>query len=552
MTLQEMILALVRHWKLIVLGAVLTGGAALGFSLMQTPTYEAEATVAMSQNRVSVNLGSQKDQQQLKSMSKEQAALMLRRSQDLESRRKALVNLVTSSAVAKDVYQQLSDRLPEGMEGPSDLLGIVEGSNDGDAILISVTHPDPQLASSVANAWGEAYEAHINSIFGRTSLKPEVVRKETKRAKAEYQSAQQELEQFLAENRINEIKRKIEEKKAILSSLTKAKKRSVEAVVNAEIEARSEIVSTYVKTQLQNLIKPFQKEQQDRLQKLSDDYATRRRLKDLVASANSLRKQLQTSNAAAVGATSSLPILLMKIRATTGKIPGNLELSLSSSQLSGKRKDQIQSLSALIKSLRTRIQRLDKSIRQRSSQLLKNKGYEFINAEIAESLEGKIASKEENLLAQVANSVSKQVLQLQGLEEVPSYSTATKPLSQAVTKLENQIDQLESQIESEQARKKNLTRARDLAWEQFKTLSTKRAETDIASSITGTEVRFASPALPPSSPTGPSTRLNTLLGGFVGLILMMGLALVVEHPAVRELRSGAASDDEDPDSPQTE
>lgn len=233
----------------------------------------------------------------------------------------------------------------------------------------------------------------------------------------------------------------------------------------------------------------------------------------------------------------------------SGNSGAPFEVSLNSlEQIDSNPDDMLKDLDALVEALQGRIDELNRSIDRRSRELLENKDYEFVNAEIAQTLEGNITDKDENLLGQVANSVSRQVLQLQGLEEVPNYSTATKPLSQAVTKLEDEIDQLESELEAERARKKDLMRARDLAWKQYDTLATKLSETDVTSSITGTEVRFASSALPPSDPTGPSTRLNTLLGGFVGFILMMGLALVWEHPAIRELRRPSEGEPDEPQS----
>jgi uncharacterized protein involved in exopolysaccharide biosynthesis len=135
-----------------------------------------------------------------------------------------------------------------------------------------------------------------------------------------------------------------------------------------------------------------------------------------------------------------------------------------------------------------------------------------------------------NPLAASAQAVSERLLQLQGLEDIPTYTAAAKPLAEAIDKLDKEINALQAQLESEQARKKELVRARDLAWEKYNTLANKVAEVDVASAITGTEVRFAKPAFVPEEPVSPKKALNALLGFFAGLVLAMGFVLLKEHP----------------------
>ena len=131
--MQEMILALMRRWKLIVFGAVFTGAVALGASFLVPPAYEAVATVAMARTTVTVNFDPR-----LKTTSEEEALFLLRRSQDVEGRRKALATLVKNAAIAQRVLDQLKDRLPEELQEPSALLKMVEGKAEGDAIRIQV------------------------------------------------------------------------------------------------------------------------------------------------------------------------------------------------------------------------------------------------------------------------------------------------------------------------------------------------------------------------------------------------------------------------------
>ncbi len=618
MTLQEMVLVLMRRWKLIVFGAVLTGAVALGISFLTPPTYEAVATVAMARTTVTVNFDPR-----VKLTPEEEAMFLLRQRQDVEARRKALVALVQNAAIAQRVLQQLRDRLPQELQEPGELLKQVEGRAEGDAIQIRVKGRDPGLAAEMANAWAAEYEKHVNGVYGNTAaVGMENVVREAERAKGEYEQMQRALEAFLAENRVNEITRQIEEKNAIVTSLLQGKKDAIAAVVNAQVQARSEIVSTYIRTQLENFIHPFEKEQEDRIARLAQDYALRRQLEELLESARALRAQLSASNSKTAAVTNALPILLMKMQAfalttglpegmnlslptlaatlqtgllpswtssatlgTTGqtdqtvdrllrsstgtpsaqdimkelitalsqrRLPGDIEINVTLQDPPANPQEQIKDLDALVAALEQQSERLSSSIAQRSRELMENRGYQFLNADIASQPQPQNpaqAADGEAVLARVTEEVSKQLLQLQGLEEIPNYTAAAAPITQAIVKLEDEIDALEAQLEAEQARKKELVRARDLAWEKYNALAAKVAEVDVASSITGTEVRFAAPALAPSEPVAPKKLLNGILGGFVGLMLALGLVLISEHPAIKGLQLDAETIERTPSEP---
>ena len=134
----------------------------------------------------------------------------------------------------------------------------------------------------------------------------------------------------------------------------------------------------------------------------------------------------------------------------------------------------------------------------------------------------------DNPLAVVSTEKSQELLQLKDLEDLPAY-TAAEPLTRAIDKLENEIDQLQAQLEQESATKQELTRARDLAWETYSILARKVSEVSVASAVTGTEVRFAIPAVEPRFPMSRKTMQNTVLAGMVGLMLTVGVAFLIEY-----------------------
>ena len=111
-------------------------------------------------------------------------------------------------------------------------------------------------------------------------------------------------------------------------------------------------------------------------------------------------------------------------------------------------------------------------------------------------------------------------MQLQGLEELPQYSAAAEPLTEAVNALEDEIQSLQALREAEVARRDQLTRQRDLALKTLTTLNNKNAELQVAGTATNSEVRFGTPALPPIRPKDSTSLIMTTgLAGIVGLML---------------------------------
>jgi len=255
MTLEEIIRSLLKHWKLIVAGAVITGVVALGFSLMQTPTYQTSADLTSAKTAVNISFESK-----IKTLSQEEIAKAV----SGESRMQALLGLVKNGTIANNVYDQLKDELPERFESPRNLVGMVSAESQGDLIRISVSGSDPELISKVANAWARTYERQINEIYGTTTTEEtgQIVTDAMKGAKKDYEQAQTKVEDFLANNQISEIKREIENKQAIIKSLQNGKKKAVETLIDTELEARSKIISAYINAHADNLLKAFQEEQE--------------------------------------------------------------------------------------------------------------------------------------------------------------------------------------------------------------------------------------------------------------------------------------------------
>lgn len=99
--------------------------------------------------------------------------------------------------------------------------------------------------------------------------------------------------------------------------------------------------------------------------------------------------------------------------------------------------------------------------------------------------------------------------------------------------LEQEVNQLQSQLEQEASKLQQLTQARDLAWSTYTTVSNKVAETKLAEQAQGTLVRVAGASLEPQEPVEPRLVLYTLLAVAVGLVLGIALALWLEYANVK-------------------
>jgi len=371
------------------------------------------------------------------------------------------------------------------------------------------------------------------------------VQSELEDACDEYLTAEEELIDFFAKNRIDDLNRRIT---------------AVTTVIDEEVEARSLIIAAYVDAQAQNRLIAFEKEQEgkralvssymdaqnqareavfdeqleDRLQTLANHYATKRKMERLLEDARALRVQVQKGGEDGA-ATNNLALLMLKaeVFSTSTGLPGELQLQLEmASGLNAGASAQQADLEALIGVLEDRIAELDKVIAEESAALLSGEGYEFLSssAPLTDTLSAAIreqypdlfelgeltslteAIPHDNPLAAAAAQKSEALVQMEGLESLPGYT-------QAIEELEEELRGRQAELEKEEATKQELTHARDLAWETCTTLDRKEAELGIAAQTGGTEVRFATPAVPPQYPVGPKKKQNVAIAGALGLML---------------------------------
>jgi capsular polysaccharide biosynthesis protein len=132
-----------RMWTIVLVAAV-TAGSALGFSLLQTPTYEASVLILVGQRTPSdTNLGAPDVT-------------------DLQDLTLTVAKAVPTTPVAETVVERLD--LPEGSAGK--VIKSVSAEPDPGTMFVNVSYKDsdPERAQLIANAIGKALSERISEV----------------------------------------------------------------------------------------------------------------------------------------------------------------------------------------------------------------------------------------------------------------------------------------------------------------------------------------------------------------------------------------------------
>ena len=178
--LREYIDVLLRHWKLIVIITAIVVFVAGLVSFILPSTYEAKATVLITGGE-----------------------------------QKTLITLAKSPHVATQVIEQLGNKLEPKEQKPGNMLDKVQVREAGNFIEISVKSTDPQKAAAIANAWAESYQNYVDSYYRRVSQSPEELQVQENAARKEYEGKQKAWENFIGDNRIDELSRQIADKELL-------------------------------------------------------------------------------------------------------------------------------------------------------------------------------------------------------------------------------------------------------------------------------------------------------------------------------------------------
>jgi len=342
--LRPYVVVLIKHGKLIILATLVAALAAALFSFTTPPVYEASASVAIVKSRTEIVFSPE-----FRTLSEEEMGAGGIQAVNLEERRKALAGLVVNPAIASKVIEELGSYLSQEEQNPSRLLEMVDaevGGGKGDLIEIVVSSRDPEKAARIANAWGQAYEEHVNALYGASPSVPAAVGQQLADARKEYEEREQALVAFMAENEIDELN----------------------MLIDAQISSRDAV---------------FDEQVSQKLETLAYYYDKKSLLQRLLRDARMLREVVNMGRASS-STTNALAVLLLKAEAfaSSGALPGAMQLQLGAitglDQGAGAQAADLEALIAVLESEQTE---LETSIQDLSQELLRSEGYGFLDAE---------------------------------------------------------------------------------------------------------------------------------------------------------------------------
>ena len=142
LSVRDILAVLRRRWWVILLLGVVSAAAAVGFSVLKTPVYEASISVLVGQDQGVV------------SDSPAEA-------QGLSQVTQTMAELAHTRTVASAVIQEMDLSVT-----PEQFLGSmsVEQTAETQVVRISYTDPDPERAAEVANTTGEVFSEQVSEI----------------------------------------------------------------------------------------------------------------------------------------------------------------------------------------------------------------------------------------------------------------------------------------------------------------------------------------------------------------------------------------------------
>lgn len=261
---------LARWWKEILLIALLTAVVAgIGAWLMNVrgdPVYAAASDIAIVRTVSEFNFD---ERFTTTSETPSAAALTMRRN--------ALAALAVNPALAIDVIAELGDALPAALRNPSQLARQISAalasgnarSNDSDLIRITALADTPELAAQIATAWGRAFVRNTNAVYGQAPNEMlESMTSEQQLAQETFDRAQDALQGAVAESRVDELSRRIDDTQTIVDGLQRGRKDTFDALVDSSVTAVSSVASSLSQARASAAAAPALAEQQGKQQLL--------------------------------------------------------------------------------------------------------------------------------------------------------------------------------------------------------------------------------------------------------------------------------------------
>lgn len=563
--LKKYVTIVTSRWRLVLTSVIIASilGALIGMA-MPSP-YEATSTIAIVKTSTQVEFDPR-----FKTLTQDELNASASNS---DARRATFQGLVENGAIASKVFSDVASLLSPSENNPSDLLNKVNvgTTGRGDLILIKVSDANPQRAAAIANAWAQEYERYVNSLYSGAPLEYSTsVDTEYQRALQDYNTSQSTLEQYIATSPMEQLQSTISETRQLLDALQTGRQNALTLVISEQLKVNSEIISAYLGAQSANRLVAFEKEQEGRrdlvsayldaqndsqvkvfneqiqadLALLSNLNVARSRVRQMIGDARAMRDQVRAGgDAAAQSNATALSLMKSQAFALTTPISGStqLQLQMQSPTTPVTADAQAADLDAFIQSLESREASLTTQIAEVTKRLQTGEGYTLSagneeQSKITEAISntypllfdvGTIGQLSEgvpvtNPLTVAAQNKATEILQF-SIENLGAGTLASTETSDAaIQRLQKRLTEAQARLEKETATFERLKTDRDLKRETADTLARKQAEVALTTAVAGSEVRLASPALPPEQRTMglmPKIAGAAMVGLLAGILL---------------------------------
>ena len=493
---------------LMVLGALL-GGL---FSFVAPADYEAVASVALIQSRTDVEFDAR-----VKTTTSDDNSLTT-----LDARRNALLSLVSSGEIAQKVLNDVGSQLKQDEREPSKLIRMVKAelAQRGDLILIKARYSQADVATQIANLWAKYYEQYVNGVYSvsqPTYLAS--VLSEVDSSRKAYETTQQALEKLIAENNSAVLQRKIADAQEVIASLSAQRLASLHSTIQTRLDVQTQLIEIYLTAQREASTQSISQALNSQVKILSGYYETKIELSQLVHDAGNLRDQVAQGGANSVRST-QLTLVLLKARAfahLNGESANRFQVQLNVNTPGATDptvEDVLRDLDAFVAVLKARQQSVEKDITAASADLSSG-----------QSLTKTLVTGKSTL----QDSAAQQFEQLVNLKDLGNLVPASAMNSDAafvvlLDKYAKDLDKAKSGLEAISAQMRDLTEQRDLNRDAYVSLLKKQNEVRIGTTLTSSEVRFASPAFVPDLRVTPRilpVGIGIVLGLLIGIIFAL-------------------------------
>lgn len=437
---------LLTIWKYkwwIILLAVLLSAIVTIYTQTQPSLYRSKATLLLTRSRPVLSLA-----QQFPTVSEPV---------DSRSRIDAMLTIAESDALIQQTIDALGEKLPEKNRSIDELKNLLSIENKGDSIIVSASAEDPILAAEITNAWANRIVETINTAY--SSEQPLIeIQQQLSMAKSDYETAQAELEAFIAQSPLKSLEQKYNELLTMFNLLGSDKA-----------------------VQMEQLIRRKQT------------------MQELSFQSEALIKQLESgarSTAAAQG--DALAVVLARMRALgIQRTPTSANQSLPSSQTSLSQQPEIffpNNTQPVDLVLNLQIDATNSSDNRASDYVA---DIEALNR----LLQDEITRTEDAI-----QSLTKEI------------AAGDISADDSMENIAARLQELATQIEQVKSKEKELTDNRDLMQRAYQVLIQKETEIKNAA-LTSNQINLASPAIPPLTPESSGLFQKAAIAGMLGIML---------------------------------